>query len=55
MADNETNPVEELDALLSRLRVIEDQALDSRAAAFAQLHDELRRTLEGSDAPVARD
>ncbi len=39
------------DALLSRLRVIEDQALDERAAAFAQIHDELRRRLEGSDSP----
>jgi len=39
------------DALLSRLRVIEDQPLDERAAAFGQLHDELRRGLEGSDSP----
>ena len=37
------------DALVSRLRVIEDQPLDARAAAFVQLHDELRRGLEGSD------
>lgn len=33
--------------LVSQLRVIEDQPLDSRAAAFAQLHDQLQRTLEG--------
>jgi hypothetical protein len=35
--------------LLSRLSVIEDQPLESRAAAFAQLHDELQRRLEGVD------
>ncbi len=37
------------DALVSRLRVIEDQPLEERAAAFAHLHDELLRALEGSD------
>ncbi len=36
-------------ALVSRLRVIEGQPLESRAAAFAQLHDELQRRLEGVD------
>jgi hypothetical protein len=41
--------VAEPDALVSRLRLIEDQPLDSRAAAFAQLHDELQRRLEGGD------
>ena len=35
-------------ALLSRLRVIEDQPLESRAAAFVQIHDRLQTTLEGS-------
>lgn len=39
------------DALLSRLRLIEDQPLESRAAAFAQLHDELQARLEGGDTP----
>jgi hypothetical protein len=43
-ADLETN------ALLSRLRVIEDQPLESRAAAYAQLHDTLQARLEGRDA-----
>jgi hypothetical protein len=42
------------DALVSRLRVIEDQPLDSRAAAYTQLHEELRETLEGSDSSAAR-
>ncbi len=42
----------ETDALLSRLRLIEDQPLESRAAAFAQLHDELQSRLEGGDAPA---
>ncbi|MDQ1596821.1 MAG: hypothetical protein QOI70_245 [Microbacteriaceae bacterium] len=36
-------------ALLSRLRVIEDQPLDQRAAAFTQIHDRLQSTLEGGD------
>ena len=42
----------ETDALLSRLRVIEDQPLDRRASSFAQVHDELQSALEGGDAPV---
>lgn len=37
------------DALLTRLRVIEGQALETRAPAFAQLYDELQATLEGGD------
>jgi hypothetical protein len=41
------------DSLLSRLRVIEDQPLDGRAASYAQLHDELSAVLEGGD--IARD
>ncbi|MDQ1570900.1 MAG: hypothetical protein QOF79_1574 [Actinomycetota bacterium] len=40
---------EETDALLSRLHVIEDQPLESRAAAFAQINDELQARLEGGD------
>ncbi len=35
-------------ALLSRLRVIEDQPLESRALAFVQIHDRLQTTLEGA-------
>lgn len=42
----------ETDALLSRLRVIEDQPLDRRASSFAQINDELQSALEGGDAPV---
>lgn len=42
---------EEPSALLSRLRVIEDQPLADRAAALGQLHDELRARLESGDAP----
>jgi hypothetical protein len=41
--------LDDADALLSRLRVIEDQPLQERATAFIQVHDELRRGLEGSD------
>lgn len=40
-------------ALVSRLRVIEDQPLADRAAALAQLHEELRARLESGDAPRA--
>jgi len=47
---DETEPSAPDDALLSRLRLIEDQALDERAPAYAALHDELLTTLEGSDA-----
>ena len=45
-----TSRDEEPTALLTRLRVIEDQPLESRAAALAQLHDELRTQLESGDA-----
>ena len=46
----------ELDSnsLVSRLRVIEDQPLGSRAAAFAQVHDTLQRRLEGGDSTAPR-
>lgn len=44
--------VRETNALLSRLRVIEDQPLDQRAAAFAQVHDELQTALEGGNTSV---
>jgi len=41
---------DEPSALLSRLRVIEDQPLEARAESLAQLHDELRAQLEAGDA-----
>ena len=40
--------------MLDRLRLIEDQPLESRAAAFAQVHDELRSALERGDSHGAR-
>lgn len=43
----------ESSALLSRLRLIEDQPLEHRAAALSQVHDELRARLESGDAPRA--
>jgi hypothetical protein len=46
-------PDAEPSALLSRLRVIEDQPLADRAAALSQVHDELRARLEAGDAPRA--
>jgi aspartate aminotransferase-like enzyme len=52
-ADHVTEPTTESDALLSRLRLIDDQPLESRAAAFAQLHDELRNRLEGGDSSAS--
>jgi hypothetical protein len=52
MSDTE-NPQgrdEEPSALVTRLRVIEDQPLETRADALAQLHEELRAMLESGDA-----
>lgn len=40
----------ETNALLSRLRLIEDQPLESRAIAFAQIHEELQSRLDSGDA-----
>lgn len=37
-------------ALLSRLKVIEDQPLETRAEHLAQVYEELRATLESGDA-----
>jgi hypothetical protein len=37
------------DGLVERLDVIEEQPLDVRAEAYGQLHEQLRRTLEGED------
>lgn len=39
----------EHDGLLSRLRLIEDQPLETRADALAQVHEELKARLEGGD------
>ena len=41
---------EEPGALVTRLRVIEDQPLETRAQALAQVHDELKAMLEAGDA-----
>lgn len=50
-----TGGVDDLDtnSLMSQLRVIEDQPLESRAAAFVQVHDRLQRKLEGGDSPAS--
>lgn len=37
------------DALLSRLRLIEDQPLESRAEQLTQIYEELRGVLEAGD------
>jgi hypothetical protein len=43
---DETNPGDAVDGLVSRLSVIDQQPLDQRALAFAQVHDELRAALD---------
>ncbi|MGO4690204.1 hypothetical protein [Glaciibacter sp. 2TAF33] len=48
----ETHEHADDDGLVSRLAVIEEQPLESRAAAYAQLHDQLQAQLGGGD--VAR-
>jgi hypothetical protein len=45
----ETVSTHETDALLSRLRVIEDQPLATRADAYAHVHEQLQAELEGGD------
>lgn len=47
--DEDSVSPEESDALVSRLRVIEEQPLDQRADAYVQLYEELRHALEGAD------
>ncbi len=42
------------EALLSRLALIDERPLGERAAAFRQLHDELRLQLEATDGDTAR-
>ncbi len=49
-ADQNGAPSDEPSALVARLRVIEDQPLETRAEALAELHDELRAMLEAGDA-----
>jgi hypothetical protein len=50
-AQQETNgaTTAETDALVSRLRLIEDQPLDTRAAAYTHVHEQLQSLLEGGD------
>jgi hypothetical protein len=45
---------DETDALISRLRVIESQPLESRAEAFSQIYDSLQSILGGGDGTLAR-
>ncbi|MBD8103241.1 hypothetical protein [Plantibacter sp. CFBP 8775] len=42
-------PEHPTDGLVSRVHLIDEQPLEERAAAYSQLVDELRATLEGSD------
>jgi hypothetical protein len=49
MNDDQGRAEGEGDALLSRLKVIEDQPLETRAEHLAQVYEELRATLESGD------
>jgi hypothetical protein len=49
MGDENGASTHETDALLSRLLVIEDQPLADRADAYAHVHEQLQRELEGGD------
>ena len=40
---------EDASALLSRLRLIEDQPLEARAEAYVHVHEQLQSALEGGD------
>ena len=53
-AETPVSSDDDASALVSRLRVIEDQPLESRAAAFVQIHDRLQSTLESSVRDGAR-
>ena len=51
MSENtESDPA---DGLWSRLRLIEGQPLESRAAAYQALHDDLARRLESAPKPAS--
>jgi hypothetical protein len=54
MTDAVVGEVDDGNSLVPRLKVIEEQPLEQRAAAFAQIHDRLQQTLEGSDLGGAR-
>ena len=49
MTDTEGTDPADASALIERLRLIEDQPLDTRAAAYSQINDSLQATLEGGD------
>jgi len=42
------------EGIVSRISLVEDQPLGDRAAAFAQVVDELRAHLEGADGDARR-
>lgn len=48
---SDTEPVDT--AVISRLRIIEEQPLADRAAAYAAVHDELARRLESGPADLS--
>lgn len=48
-ADHPRAEPRDANALIPRLRVIEEQPLGDRAVQYARVHDELRRALESND------
>lgn len=47
--DPASDPAPDHDELISRLRVIEGQPLDTRAEAYSRIHDELHSLLSAGD------
>lgn len=48
-SDEEVDVTADGDGLVSRLRVIEDQPLETRADAYTALHAELKAVLDSAD------
>jgi len=48
-SENVAVPDRDDGAILSRLLVIDDQPLESRAEAYVHIHEQLRLVLEGGD------
>ena len=51
MSDGGDTDRADASALPERLREIEDQPLELRAASYSQINDSLQATLEGGDTP----
>ncbi|WP_204162398.1 hypothetical protein [Rathayibacter sp. VKM Ac-2754] len=49
MSDERETTEPAIGGMVDRLELIEDQPLVTRAAAYGELHEQLRARLEGSD------